>query len=222
MTAEASSSETTFERLLSMDIIRGIAIIGVLFVHPLLFGVWRSAANAIAVVPNYVVFIFLPLIFLMSWGGGFTFISGIVNTYVFYKRLKQGVSFKKAAIPIFLNNTFLLLVTPLKLYFFERLIYSYYEPDKLITSVFVYLFREGQLHWPHHERMFRPLILPSIALAGYFSIFLFWVLFRNNGFLKIKRNIIILCVLAVILFATSNVIVDALSPYVELWYFKEG
>ncbi len=49
-------------RLLSVDVVKGIAIMGVLFIHPTIYGIWQTEAIALETVSFWVVISFIPII----------------------------------------------------------------------------------------------------------------------------------------------------------------
>lgn len=204
------------KRLLSVDIMRGVAIIGVLFVHPMVYGTWRTDTNALEIVPTPALITLFPIIVLFTWGGGFTFMSGIVNTYNIFKRTEKGMPFRRAVAPILLNSTFLFLVSPIKGFFFER------PSMGNVSSLFTNLYNGWDLPWPDAERFFRMLILPTIAVAGFVTVFLLWILFAGNGREKVRRNVIILGTLGVVLVLINNPLNNWLAPYIELGKAKGG
>ncbi len=209
------------ERLLSVDIVRGIAIFGVLFIHPMIFGTWYTETIALDIVPMWVVAIFAPIILMGTWGGGFPLISAVVTTYNIYNRLEKGYSFRESAKPTLINSTFILLISPIKNLLFSRTWTNSYEPG-FNYSVFSRLIEKGELAWPGPEKIFQIGSLPSIAISGYVTVFVLWILFKNRGREKVKRNVIILTAIGMILTFISNPLNEWLNPKVIDLFLKGG
>ena len=83
------------KRLLSVDFIRGIAILGVLFVHHIIYGTWYEDAIALSVISTPVLMILSPIMILATWAGGFPLISGFTNTFTSARRLENGFPMKE-------------------------------------------------------------------------------------------------------------------------------
>ena len=98
------------DRLVSVDVVRGIAIMGVLFIHSTIYGIWQTESNALDIVHIAVIALFIPIILIGTWGGGFPLISSLVGTFNVYKRLDRGISLRKACVPILINSTILLFL----------------------------------------------------------------------------------------------------------------
>ncbi|MBA7531828.1 hypothetical protein ES705_24052 [subsurface metagenome] len=209
------------KRLVSVDVVRGIAIIGVLFIHATIFGIWHTETNALNVVPISIIAIFIPIILMGTWGGGFPLISSLVGTYNVYRRMDRGISLRKACIPILINSTILLLLDPLKSFLIGRTWTTGFT-EGTNYSLLSSLLEKGEFILPGVERIMQIGSLSSIGLSGYLTVLLLWLLFRKDGKEKIKRNIMILITLGLSLIIASNFINEALHPYVEILYMKGG
>lgn len=214
--------QTFTNRLISIDFVRGLAIIGVLFFHPLIYGIWHTEENALNIVHPVLLIIFAPLILIATWGGGFLFISAIVNTYNIYRRMKRGVSFKDATLPVALNSFLLLILSPIRSIFFSRTWPSTYSTD-INYSIMSRLIERGELAWPSTEKFFLVGgVLHSIAFGGFLSIIIFYFLFRNNGIDKLKRNSIILMTIGIIWIFIHEPVSHFMDYYVEYFYNRGG
>ena len=179
------------KRLLSVDFIRGISILGVLFVHHIIYGTWYEDAIALNVISLPVIMILSPIMILATWAGGFPLISGLTNTFTSARRLNKGFSMKETLKPIIMNSIFLMLVDPVRTLIFNRPGSSPFTGEHT-ASVFSALIQEGRLAWPSVDRVFAIGSLPMIGLAGLVSALFIFLLFRNEGMKKVKRNVIIL------------------------------
>ncbi len=222
-TAESSQKMTRDldNRVLSVDIVRGLSIMGVLFIHSTIYGIWQTETNALDVVHIGVVVAFIPLILMGTWGGGFPLISSLVGTYLVFNRLKKGRSFKQASIPIVLNSIVLLLLDPIRGTLFGRTWTNTYSVGRNY-SILGNLLDNHAFQLPTAEKLMQIGSLPSIGLSGLVTVFLLWILFRKGGIDKIKRNVTILLVLGIGLSISSNFINEALFPYTESWFLKGG
>ncbi|MHA1398659.1 MAG: hypothetical protein ACTSSF_13290, partial [Candidatus Heimdallarchaeaceae archaeon] len=208
-------------RLMSVDVVRGLAIMGVLFIHATIYGIWQTETNALNIVSIYVVVAFIPLILMGTWGGGFPLISSLVGTYLVYNRMKKDIPFKRAVVPIIINSTILLLLDPVRGLLFGRTWTNTFS-DGFNYSILTGLLDKGVLMAPTGEKLMQIGSLPSIGLSGYLTVFLLWILFRRGGKEKTKRNVIILLTLGIVLAGASNFINEALFPYTKSWFNKGG
>ncbi|MHA1584427.1 MAG: hypothetical protein ACTSWL_04175, partial [Promethearchaeota archaeon] len=215
------SPQKHYERLLSIDIVRGMAIFGVLFIHPMIFGTWYTETLALDIVPMWVVAIFAPIILMGTWGGGFPLISAVVNTYNIHNRLEKGYSYREATRPVLINSTFILLISPIKTLLFSRSWTNSYQ-EGMNYSILSRLMETGQLAWPGPEKIFQIGSLPSIAISGYITVLFLWILFKNNGRSKVKRNVIILTVIGIILTFVSNPLNEYINPIIIEMFMKGG
>ena len=222
-TVESSQTMTRDldRRVLSVDIVRGLSIMGVLFIHSTIYGIWQTETNALDVVHIGVVVAFIPLILMGTWGGGFPLISSLVGTYLVYNRLQKGRSFRQASIPIVLNSIILLLLDPIRGTLFGRTWTNTYSVGRNY-SILGHLLDNHVFQLPTAEKLMQIGSLPSIGLSGLVTVFLLWILFRKDGKDKTKRNITILLVLGIGLSISSNFINEALFPYTEDWFLKGG
>ncbi len=213
--------ENINKRLLSVDLVRGLAIIGVLFIHSTIYGIWQTETNALNIVPFGVVIGFLPIILMGTWGGGFPLISSLVSTFLIYSRMEKGYSFKQTSIPVIINSTILLLLDPLRSLLFGRTWTNSFS-EGYNYSVLTRLLDLGQLGLPSAEKLMQIGSLPAIGLSGYMTVALLWLLFHNKGRKKTIRNVSILLALGLILVGSSNFINEALFPVSKNLFIKGG
>jgi hypothetical protein len=199
------------KRILAVDMIRGFSIFGVLFIHPMIYGVWFSEENALKIVPFYVVFIFLPIILMGTWGGGFPLISSLTNTYNAYHRLEKGFSFKQILKPILIFSTLIILLDPLKALLLDRTWTNSYLPG-INYSIFSHLLETQTFAWPGREKIFQIGSLPGIGLSGYMTCLMIWLLFRKGGKEKPTRNVTILVIAGILFSVLAEPINQFLNP----------
>ena len=196
------------DRLISVDILKGAAILFILIFHSAFYDNYQTPDIAQSILPMYLFFLVLPLVILGTFGGAFTMLSGIVTTFNIYKRTKGNQSFKKAVIPIVLTGVILLILDPFKTIFFDRTYLSDFNVNNVSHSLFGRLFRTGEFVFPGPDKLMQIGLLPAIALSGFLLVFLLWILLRKNGREKTKRNIIILTVIGFIWAATYHPLSD--------------
>ena len=66
-------------RIVSVDFFRGLAILGVVLTHCLIYGVFYSTANALATVPIGLLAVLSPIVLISPMAGLFAFISVTAN-----------------------------------------------------------------------------------------------------------------------------------------------
>lgn len=67
------------KRFLSLDVFRGIAILGVVVVHALIFGIFSTIDTALNILPLPMLIILSPVVIFAPMAGLFVFISSMSN-----------------------------------------------------------------------------------------------------------------------------------------------
>jgi len=233
MITEISEKSDSYKRIISIDFARGLGIFLLIVLHTLIYGVWYSEGLALDVVHIAVVATLSPLVILATWGGGFSYISGIVNVYNMKRRVEKGIKYRKTVIPIIVSGFFMFLFDPFRstlLYrttdnVFPPIGFPNLEPFGLNRSILGKLVELGQLGWPDPEKLYAIGSLPAIALGGFMVVIIFAFLFRKEGYKKVKRNIIVLLVLGFLFAGLANPISDYIIidlKLVEKLYVKGG
>ena len=210
------------DRLISVDIAKGIAIISVLLLHPSVYGNFHTPAIAQSVVPSYVFLILLPLLLLGTFGGGFLIISGLLSAYNIYKRTERKLSFRAASLPILLNSFLLLIIAPIRTMLLARTHPNSLDPTKYEYSILSGFLETGNFVPPSIVQLMQVGILPVIGLCGFAMVFILWLLFRKNGKIKTKRNVIILVSMGFIISLAYEPITNIIWPYIGIIYDKGG
>lgn len=83
------------KRLYFLDYLRGLAIIGVVVNHAIVYGIMLNNENALTYLPKSPLVIFAPFMVFATWTGLFSIINGIGISYNLIYRLEQGIPLKK-------------------------------------------------------------------------------------------------------------------------------
>ena len=85
-----NTTETPLDskRIVSVDFFRGLAILGVVLTHCLIYGVFYSTANALATVPIGLLAVLSPIVLISPMAGLFAFISVTANTFTALRRFE--------------------------------------------------------------------------------------------------------------------------------------
>ena len=68
------------KRFLSLDVFRGIAILGVVVVHALIFGIFSTIDTALNILPLPMLIILSPVVIFAPMAGLFVFISSVFDS----------------------------------------------------------------------------------------------------------------------------------------------
>lgn len=199
------------KRLLFIDVAKGSAILGVVLVHALVHGVWFFPSYALDVLPPWLLGVLGPLVILATWAGFFELMSGLSNGYNMYDRLMvRKQSFKKASQGPLVNSTGLLIMHFVFVIFFSHRRNAPY-PDVYsgeINSMISGSLEQGTFHFTDFQFFFFADVLGSIALAGYLSILLMWVLYKTRSLENVQKSYKILLLFAIGFFIISYPIWD--------------
>lgn len=199
------------KRLLFIDIAKGLAILGVILVHGLIHGVWFFPSYALEVLPLPVLAILSPLVIVATWAGFFEMMSGLSNMYNIHDRVVvRHQSFKQAAQGPLVNSTGLLVAHFLYVIFFSHRRNAPYPRagTEEINTMISGSLETGTLNFTDFQFFFFADVLGSIALAGYLSIFLIWVLYKVDGLQNPSRAWKYFLTAAVLFFVVSYPIWD--------------
>lgn len=98
------------ERIVSVDFFRGLAIFGVALIHSIMFGVFYTIDNTLAVIPLPLLIVLAPLVLLAPLAGLFAFISATAKVFISQERLTEGHSLKSVLQPILITSAALLVL----------------------------------------------------------------------------------------------------------------
>ena len=197
------------QRILFIDVAKGCAIIGVILVHALIHGVWYFPENALKVLPLWVLALLSPLVILATWAGFFELMSGLSNGYNIYDRIySRNQTFKRAAQGPLVNSTGLLIMHFIYVIFFSHRRNSPYPTvsDGQINTMISGSMELGKFHMTSFQFFFFADVLGSIALAGYFSILLLWILYKFDVLENVEKSSIILLLTTIGFFLISYIV----------------
>ncbi len=183
-------------RILTFDIIRGVMIAYVIFLHALIQRVFSSDGSQFALVvdriPIIAIILLSPLILLSLWGSVFTFISGASTAYSFAQKFGGSsqdltMHFKKKIS----GGIALYLIFLIEKFFFSVRIMVHPETT---YSLFTGSLEQGKFQWPSLLHLTSSSTLESIALTSILiSLFLFF-LWKKKGMTKARTIKILILV----------------------------
>jgi hypothetical protein len=197
------------KRLISIDIFRGVAIIGVIVVHCILFnGESNSETNVDPLVGNII-------LYFLTWAGIFGIISGIGNTISIYGRVRQGIwTPKKALTSSLLGGTIYILVNYLYLWLFTP---GYYTSSTEYTGgVLFWLIRRGEILSLHPLQIFFATALMMIGWAIIFSGISVYFVTRKGHERISSRNYLVLGIIAMVFVLIYPLVQIAVGPWLEI------
>jgi surface polysaccharide O-acyltransferase-like enzyme len=193
------------KRIFTFDIIRAVAIIGVVYVHTLMH-TWTSTA-AVEGGTEEPGFLVLFMFYLLTMAGLFYVVMGAVNAYMMYHRLESKRNTKRQM----LLSSVVMGVFLIGSHYIFRVLFS---ADSGILYFFV---REGEFIEPAAKWIIGT---STLAMLGWISILVPLILaglFHGNGINKMRRNYWILGISATVLILATPVIRDSLVGYVVDW-----
>ncbi len=201
------------QRLVTLDILRGIAIFGMILVHvsyKLFDASWLmdsiNSGNLDFGVFTWILVIILG--YLGTWHGFFLFISATVNSLVFARKVRMGVNPKKLLQKNIVGGTFIVVLG----YLVEGLGYWGYFGTSFrnwaITGNFVESFSSFR---PFVAENFYIQTLQIIGIAIIINGVILFLLLKNDGYKKTKRNTMIIGVMTGIVFFATPFINDLVA-----------
>lgn len=193
------------KRIFTFDIIRAVAIIGVVFVHTLQH-TWTStdAVEAGTEEPGVMI---LFLFYLLTMAGLFYVVMGAVNSYMMYHRIKTKRNTKRQMV---LSGVIMGIFLIASHYVFRYL----FSAD---SGMLYFLVRDGELTIPAAKWIVGT---STLAMLGWTAILVpitLSLLFARGGIEKTRRNFWILGISATVIIFATPVIRDLLAPYVVTW-----
>jgi peptidoglycan/LPS O-acetylase OafA/YrhL len=174
------------KRIESLDILRGMALMFIVLFHASIY----NFANINKIDFSNPPIIVVLMSFMALWGGIFIIYSMVINTIMLIGRTQTTVSFKIFFYPIIAGFIYILFHYILNI-FLGRWSLDFINNKPDLTAVASSL-RHMHLTLPHLTKLFEGSSLSAIALNLIVLSFVLFLLLRNNGITKEKRNYLIL------------------------------
>lgn len=190
------------KRIFTFDLIRAIAIIGVVFVHTLQHS-WSQTANVEAGTQEAGPMV-LILFYILTMAGVFYVIMGAVNAYMIHHRIKnKRNNLRQMVLSGVIMGIFLI--------FSHYMFRAFFSAD---SGIFYFLARDGEFLAPSAKWLIGT---STLAMLGWTSIIVpivIALLFRNDGIRKVRRNYWILGITGSLILAVTPFLRNELAPVV--------
>jgi uncharacterized membrane protein len=198
-------------RLISLDVLRGLAIFGVIFYHATIFNIPPPGEGAEFPDIDWVNAVLLIITYFAAWAGMFGIISGTSNTISSFSSLKSGKlkdpkqmlysALFSGAMIVFMNYVYLLIFCP-----------GWIIEGEIVGGYLPLLIREGTFYPSSQNGVFATALIMigwSIILSGIVLYFLM----RKEGSKKTNRNYIILFALGTFFILIYPIIASTFSSF---------
>jgi peptidoglycan/LPS O-acetylase OafA/YrhL len=170
------------KRIESLDFLRGISLILVVFFHTSVY----NYANIHKIDFNNPPIIVVLISFLVLWGGLLIFYSGIVNTIMFSERIEKLGNLKHANFLFIAGGIYIIIHYILNIFLGRwNVDFINNQPDMTVAAGSI---RNMQLTFPGIAKFFEGSSISTIGLNLIIIASLLLFLLRNKGFEKEKRN----------------------------------
>ncbi|MHA1719321.1 MAG: hypothetical protein ACTSWX_11650 [Promethearchaeota archaeon] len=209
------------KRILSLDFIRGAGIIAVIIDHTITYGIMLNEDNARTLLPKSPLVVFAPFLIFGTWAGIFALITGLVNSYQIYLRMQKKKDIGEALEGCMINSTLILIIHFIFLGLFERVTGSL-TGNGNYHSLITGSIELQRLNFPNIEIFFKADALAMIAVSGYFTCLILWLLWRKGKFYNTKHHVKILIELGAVWLAISEPVWKILFPIFISFLNKGG
>lgn len=195
------------KRLHAVDLLRGLAIVSVVFFHAMIFHSDADGAEAAAASPRLMAFI----LYLVTWAGGFGMLSGLAWSVSLYGRFKAGrlpardllrqASLTTAAI-LGINYLYLAVFSP-----------GFLTPGATSIGLLPAFLRTGEIVWCGGERLLFATALTMVAWGTFFTGLCLRLLVPNGGAERRVRNYVVIGLVATAFLWTYPLVQDLVRPW---------
>jgi len=201
------------KRLISLDCLRGGAIVMVVFFHAVVFNVDSTGGGgggASQEIPLLIKLFLFLLLYFITWVGMFGMVSGFSNSISLYGHLRRGrttrATMLKSAVSrgliiLLVNYIYLAIFTP-----------GFLIPGQEAIGILPGLIRTGRLYHPSVGRMLFATALTMVAWGTIFTGIFLYLLTRNGGHGKPRRNYLVLIFAATVIIWCYPLVHAALRP----------
>ena len=194
------------KRIVSVDFFRGLAILGVVLTHCLIYGVFYSTANALATVPVGLLAVLSPIVLISPMAGLFAFISVTANTFTALRRFENGAPAKNVIQPLLITSAALIVIHFLFSLLLKNSSASMFDPGETLNTLIPASIRQGEWIFPKFENLLFMDAMAMIAMSGFTAAAVIAVLLKC----KTPRD------RALRILALAGFAAAVLSPYI--WY----
>jgi len=166
------------ERILSLDLLRGTAVILIVFLHSSIYNFARIHLLDFSNPPVVVVL----MSFLALWGGVFIILSMTVNTLMLGSATSRGMSFRPFSFLIIAGLLYLGVHFILN-FFLGRWNIDFVNNQPIVTAT-AYLFRNGSLTVPGSLKLFDGSSVGTIGMNLIILSLLLYIIFRKGSLNK--------------------------------------
>ena len=176
------------KRLVSLDILRGLSIVGVIFFHAFIFNVDMP--------PGFIdpSGISQVILYFLTWAGFFGMISATANTIALYGRFRKGSFTAKRMLLNFITTGLVVIL----INYIYMLVFApgYIDPNYVAISILPAFIRTGLYYPPDPARILFATALLMVGTGILFTGLILYPLCRKDGYKKITRNCIVLGIIA--------------------------
>lgn len=197
------------KRIHSLDIFRGFAIMMVVVLHRLVFdwsgaATWFEASNPLLEYPWFSI-----IMFFIGMGGIFSLISGIVTSYSTHNRLTT----RRNTIKQIMIGSIISFLWLEFLHFFYGFVFAPFGfGPETSYGFFIALLRGVPVSIPSKEALLYAGPLPIIGISGLVVPILIYIVIRKKGVEHIRRNKLILGIIATTILILSIFLPPLLEP----------
>ncbi len=182
------------KRLISLDHLRGLAIVGVVFAHAFIFN--QPPPGAGTELPDilWVNILVIFITYFMAWAGMFAIISGSSNTISLYGGLQTGklTNPKQVLVSSIFSGMIIIIINYVYLYLFSP---GWVIGGVLTGGYLPSIIRTGQ-NYPRDPNLLFSTALIMIGWSILLSGIVLYFLTKKDGMKKLQRNYRIIFVLA--------------------------